>query len=169
MIAKLGSKLLGLSGPVLAWAAVAAGTVIAGLIVVVAVQARSIQSKSEDIGQAKAHTRAAIQAAVNNEQAVLDVTARLRACVTERKASIEAERKANAALERRQAEIDQATDDERGERDEIYSSDQDCDAWRLALVCDGIADRLRFHSARSLGADRRSSGPGADRRAGGPD
>lgn len=167
MIARLGSKLLGLSGPVLAWAAVAAATVIASLLALVAVQAKTIQSKSQDVGQAKAERRVAIQAAVNNEQAVLDIEARLRSCVEDRKASIEAEREANAALERRQAEIDRATDEERGQRDEIYSTDGDCSQWRAAFVCDGIADRLRIHATRSFGSDRGSPGSGSDESAGG--
>jgi len=169
VIARLGAKLLGLSGPALAWAAVAAGTVIAGLLALTLWQANVIQSKSEDIGRAQAHRHAAIQAAVNSEQAVLDINHRLRACVDGKKASIAAERKANARLERRQSEIDQAVDQERQAREEIYATDESCDAWRAALVCDRIGDRLRNNAAGADRPNRGSAGRGSNQGARGQD
>lgn len=168
MIARIGTKLLGLSGPVLAWAAVAAGTVIVALLATVAVQARVIQGKSEDIGFEKARVEQAVQAAVNNEQAVIEVAARLRACVEERKASQDAERKANAELERRQEELSQAAEDERTAREEIYATDDDCAEWRAAAVCPAIADRMRQRAARTDGSHRGGAGRDADEGPGRP-
>lgn len=89
-----------------------------------------------------------------NERAVIELSRRLSQEVQRRALDLESERRANAALERRLAEIQQQTTDEREERDAIYDTDDECRAWRTALVCADIADRLR-ERARAL-----SPGPG---------
>lgn len=96
-----------------------------------------------------------------NEQAVVELSRRLSQEVNRRVLSIEQERAANAVLERRLAEIQRQTNKERQERDAIYQAEPDCDAWRTALVCDALADRLRDR-ARTLSPDnRRGAGAGA--------
>lgn len=125
------------------WAAIGA------LVLIVGIQYKTIQSKSEAVGKARADHKAAVQAAADNKATAMDLAERLRAEVERNKLDVAAQDAADKALEDRLAELNRTIRDERAARDEIYSTDQDCSDWRAAPVCPAISDRLR-----GTGSDR---------------
>lgn len=122
---------------------VATGVAFVGLLAVVGLQHRTIQSKSEQIGRAQAGKAEALRLAEANESAAVELAQRLRDEVQRNALDAAAMERANEALEAELDRIRQDISEERRVRDEIYQADQDCATWRAAPVCAAIADRLR--------------------------